>query len=304
MAMKSTLITDSKFDSKEGKEFSLSYPRLAQLTESDGFNHGSLALILLSAVVLGFETDRTSYRNYQELFVVLDRAILGLFTLEIALRILARWPKPGDYFRDGWNIFDCAIVLVCYLPFSGQYAAVLRLLRVLRTLRLLTHLPKLRLIVETMLRSMSSIGYIVMLLGLLFYVYGIIAVFVFGAAAPEYFGSLSTAALTLFQIVTLEGWVEVLKELKTHSPWAAPLFLISFIILGTMIVLNLFIGVIVNSLAEAQANSAADNKRNAVEELSESVALLHRRIDEITGRSTPGSPDFSPSRSEERRLAE
>lgn len=299
MAMKSELITESKLDSKEGKDLSVSYPRLARLTESDGFNHGSLALILLSAMVLGFETDRTLYQTYQQLFVVLDRAILGLFTIEIALRMLARLPKPVDYFRDGWNIFDCAIVIVCYLPFSGQYAAVLRLLRVLRTLRLLTHIPKLRLIVETMLHSMSSIGYIAMLLGLLFYVYGIIAVFVFGEAAPEYFGSLSTAALTLFQIVTLEGWAEVLKELKAHSPWAAPLFLVSFIILGTMIVLNLFIGVIVNSLAEAQANSPVDDKRNAAEELSERVALLHRRIDEIAGRSTPGITDFTPSRSEE-----
>ncbi|MGZ8465803.1 MAG: ion transporter, partial [Candidatus Binatia bacterium] len=215
------------------------------------------------------------------------RGILAFFTLEIGLRILARLPRPAEYFKDSWNLFDCAIVLVCYLPFSGQYAAVLRLLRVLRTLRLLTHIPRLRLIVETMLRSLSSMGYISMLLGLLFYIYGVIAVFSFGELAPSYFGSLSVAVLTLFQIVTLEGWVEILNELKIEFPLAGPAFLISFIVLGTMIVLNLFIGVIVNSLAEAQSDFRVDDKTLAAEELRASVALLHRRLDEIVVPSRP-----------------
>jgi voltage-gated sodium channel len=141
-----------------------------------------------------------------------------------------------------------------------QYAAVLRLLRVLRTLRFLTHIPRRRLIVETMLRSLSSMGYISMLLGLLFYIYGVIAVFSFGELAPSYFGSLSVAVLTLFQIVTLEGWVEILNQLKIEFPLSGPAFLISFIVIGTMIVLNLFIGVIVNSLAEAQSDSRVDDE--------------------------------------------
>lgn len=252
--------TEKKLDQVSGASPAASFPGLARLVESSGFNNASLGLIVLSAVILGFETDKALYKSNQESFLLLDRAILGFFTLEIGLRLLARLPKPSAYFKDSWNVFDCAIVLVCYLPFSGQYAAVLRLLRVLRTLRLLTHVPRLQLIVETMLRSLSSIGYISMLLGLLFYVYGVIAVFTFGEAAPEYFGSLPTAALTLFQIVTLEGWVDILKELKTNFPLAGPLFLISFIVLGTMIVLNLFIGVIVNSLAEAQSNIGAEDR--------------------------------------------
>lgn len=263
-------------------------PALARATESAAFNHGSLVLILVSAVILGFETDRELYRSNQVFFVILDRIILGLFTLELALRVVARWPRPQAYFRDPWNVFDCVIVLVCYLPLSGQYAAVLRLLRVLRTLRLLTHLPKLRLIVETMLRSLSSMGYIAMLLGLLFYIYGVVAVFYFGAAAPEYFGSLSATLLTLFQIVTLEGWVEILKELRLGFPVAGPLFLISFIVFGTMIVLNLFIGVIVNSLAEAQGEADNDKPQSGHDELRETLALLHRRLDEIAGSSTQG----------------
>lgn len=256
-------------------------PGLARVTESVLFNHASLALIFISALVLGFETDRELYATNQSFFVGLDRLILGLFTVEIILRILARLPRPHRYFHDPWNVFDCAIVLVCYLPLSGQYAAVLRLLRVLRTLRLVTHLPRLRLIVETMLRSLSSMGYIAMLLALLFYIYGVVAVFYFGAAAPEYFGSLSTTMLTLFQIVTLEGWAEILKDLRPSFPVAAPIFLISFIVFGTMIVLNLFIGVIVNSLAEAQDEVRSTTKQGRGDELSRSVALLHHRLDEI-----------------------
>jgi voltage-gated sodium channel len=138
-----------------------------------------------------------------------------------------------------------------------------------------------------MLRSVASMGYIAMLLGLLFYIYGVIAVFSFGDLAPSYFGSLSVAVLTLFQIVTLEGWVEILNELKIEFPLAGPAFLISFIVFGTMIVLNLFIGVIVNSLAEAQGDARADDKKLAAEELRASVALLHRRLDEMVGLSRP-----------------
>lgn len=274
-------LIDEKLDL--AKPPKLSYLCLARLVDSSGFNNASLGMIFFSAVMLGFETDRDLYQSNREYFVLLDRGILAFFTLEVGLRILARLPRPLEYFKDSWNLFDCAIVLVCYLPVSGQYAAVLRLLRVLRTLRLLTHIPRLRLIVETLLRSLSSMGYIAMLLGLLFYVYGVIAVFSFGERAPAYFGSLPVAALTLFQIVTLEGWVEILNELKTGFPLAGPLFLISFIVIGTMIVLNLFIGVIVNSLAETQSESSGDNETNAIAELRESVALLHCRLDELVG---------------------
>lgn len=265
-----------------------SFPRVARLAQSAAFNYGSLALILFSAVLLGLETDKDLYRSHQDLFVGLDRLILGVFTLELGLRIVAQLPRPLQYFKDGWNVFDALIVLVCYLPLSGQYAAVLRLLRVLRTLRVLTHVPKLRLIVETMLRSLSSMGYIAMLLGVLFYIYGVVAVFYFGGAAPAYFGSLSGAMLTLFQIVTLEGWAEILKELRVHFPVAAPVYLISFIIFGTMIVLNLFIGVIVNSLAEAQDDVLAHGKKISKEELHESIVLLHQRLDEQFGTMRPG----------------
>ncbi|MGZ8425920.1 MAG: ion transporter [Candidatus Binatia bacterium] len=280
-------LIDEKLAPAKSPKPTLSLPFLARFVESSGFNNASLALIVFSAAILGFETDRDLYQSNRDFFVLLDRGILAFFTLEIGLRILARLPRPAEYFKDSWNLFDCAIVLVCYLPFSGQYAAVLRLLRVLRTLRLLTHIPRLRLIVETMLRSLSSMGYISMLLGLLFYIYGVIAVFSFGELAPSYFGSLSVAVLTLFQIVTLEGWVEILNELKIEFPLAGPAFLISFIVLGTMIVLNLFIGVIVNSLAEAQSDFRVDDKTLAAEELRASVALLHRRLDEIVVPSRP-----------------
>lgn len=286
MVASNTMISrDEKLD--RAKLSRPSYPALARLVESSGFNNASLMMIFFSATILGFETDRDLYKSNQYYFVLLDRGILIFFTIEIGLRIVARLPRPWEYFKDTWNLFDCVVVLVCYLPLNGQYAAVLRLLRVLRTLRLLTHIPRLRLIVETMLRSLTSMGYIAMLLGLLFYIYGVIAVFTFGEIAPSYFGSLPVAILTLFQVVTLEGWVEILNELKTGFPVAGPSFLISFIVLGTMIVLNLFIGVIVNSLAEAQSDSFVEPKKNPTEELRESVALLHRRFDEIAGQFHP-----------------
>jgi voltage-gated sodium channel len=123
-------------------------------------------------------------------------------------------------------------------------------------------------------------------------------VFAFGEIAPEYFGSLATAALTLFQIVTLEGWVEILDALKAEFPLAGPLFLISFIVLGTMIVLNLFIGVIVNSLAEAQDSLAAENRAAPTEKLAEDLKRLSQRFDRLLGAEprdgSVGLPQPSP----------
>ncbi len=201
-----------------------------------------------------------------EVFHALDRAVLGLFVAELALRLGAHGRTPWRFFRDPWNSFDAVIVGVCLLPFHTEFAAVLRLVRVLRVLRLVTAVPRLQLLVGALIKSIPSMSYVALLLSLLFYVYAVGGVALFGAGDPDHFGTLPGAALTLFQVVTMEGWVEVMHaQFPAWPARAVPvLYFLSFILLGTMIILNLFIGVIVNGMDEARQEMADEERERHV----------------------------------------
>lgn len=232
-----------------------------RVIERAWFHRGVVALILLSAVVIGLETDQRLMHRYGSILIGLDRVILGFFVLEIVLRIGARWPQPLSFFRDPWSVFDFAVVAVCLLPVHAEYAAVLRLARVLRVLRLITAVPRLQILVGALLKSVPSMGYVVGLLLLIFYVFAVVGVGLFRAADREHFGTLGAALLTLFQIVTLEGWVDLMKtQLAGGAPtWIVVPYFVSFILIGTMVMLNLLIGVIVNGMDEARKETEAQS---------------------------------------------
>jgi len=226
------------------------------------FNNFILSLILLSAVVIGLETYPSLAKKYYDVLSLIDRLIIALFTIEIALKIISYGKKPWVYFADSWNVFDFIIVAICLIPLNDtHYFAVFRMLRILRVLRMITVFPKLKLIISALLRSIPSMGYVIMLIGLLFYVYAIVGVFVFGATDPMHFGDLHHAFVTLFKVLTLEGWTDIMnvhifgesvnENIQIISLW--PFFYFaSFILIGAMIILNLFIGVIMNSMEESQ----------------------------------------------------
>jgi len=236
---------------------------LAQrLVHAPAFQHFIIGVILLAGVLTGLETNASLKAQHGGLFRVLDGLVLGIFSAEILLKLAAEGRRPWHYFRDGWNVFDFAIVVVCALPLNSQFAAVLRLARILRVLRLVTHIPKLQLLVGALLKSLGAMGYVGLLLGLVFYIYGVAGVNLFGRNDPEHFGNLGRALLTLFQVITLEDWRSVFN-LQFHGSGAAPqplaatLYFVSFILLGTMIILNLFIGIVMNSMAEMHEEIAA-----------------------------------------------
>ena len=160
-------------------------------------------------VIVGLETSETLVERYGGLFELVDLAVQTVFVGEIVIRLLAHWPGIGRFFRDGWNVFDLAVVAASLLPQAGAFAMVARLARLMRVTRLISVFPELRLIVSTMLRSIPSMGHILMMLGLLLYVYGILGFYLFREQDPERWGTLGAALLTLFQMLTLEGWVEV-----------------------------------------------------------------------------------------------
>lgn len=242
-----------------------------------------VAAILMAGVLAGMETDTGLVQQYGGMLHAMDRAILGLFVVEIALKLAAQGRQPWRFFHDGWNVFDLAIVVICCLPLHSQFAAVLRLARGLRLLRLVSALPKLQMLVGALLKSLGAMGYVTLLLSLMFYIYGVAGVHLFATHAPDYFGTLGAALLSLFQIITLDNWSDILAATRPGSPLASMLYFISFILLGTMIMMNLFIGIIMNSMAEMHAEiEGTKNERSAgKEEPANAFPDLSRQLDEL-----------------------
>lgn len=223
----------------------------ARIVHGRAFKGSVLGAILVGAVLVGLETVPAIHEAYGAAIWSLDRVVLAVFVLEVLLKIAAEGRRPWRYFLDPWNVFDFAVTAICLLPLDAKFAQVLRLGRVARSLRLITALPRLQLIVGALLRSLPSFGWISLLLFTLLYVYSVMAVFLFGAGDPERFGSLWTSTLTMFGVLTLEGWVDIMgDQMRNGAPVAAPAFFVSFIMSGTMIFLNLLVGVIVNSMSE------------------------------------------------------
>jgi voltage-gated sodium channel len=228
--------------------------------------------ILLAGVLAGIETDAGMLASHGPVLRALDVLVLGVFIIEVLLKITASCPRPWDYFRDGWNVFDFVVVVLCLLPMDSQFAVVLRLGRTLRLLRLVSALPKLQLLVGALIKSFSSMGYVGLLLGLMFYIYAITGVHLFGGHDKEHFGSLSKAFMTLFQTITLDDWKFLFVSAQGSAPAVASVYFISFILLGTMIMLNLFIGIIMNSMEEMHAE--LDEYNEAKRDVAEKGSVL------------------------------
>ena len=225
----------------------------ARTVETKTFNRLIIAVIMVAGVQAGIETNAAIVEQHYGLLRFLDAIILIIFGVEAVLKMAAHGSRPWRYFTDAWNVFDFTVLLLCLLPAAGPFAAVLRLARALRLLRLVSALPKLQLLVGALLKSFSAMGYVGVLLGLMMYIYGVAGVHLFRGTAPEQFGTLTAALLSLFQLITLENWPDVYGAVSDDMPIRSTVYFITFIVFGTMIMLNLFIGVIMNSMSEMHA---------------------------------------------------
>ena len=169
-----------------------------------------MAVILLSGVVVGLDSYSLISAKYGIILHAMDSIILWLFVVEIILKMCALGSRFPEFFKDGWNSFDFIIVSACFLPFEGQFIIVLRLLRVLRIVRLVGTVPELKLIVNTLLKSLPSMGYIAALLSILFYIYACLGTFLFRENDPVHFESLHLTLLSLFRVATLEDWTDIM----------------------------------------------------------------------------------------------
>ena len=173
--------------------------------------------ILVNAVVLGMETDRSLMETMGVLLHGIDTACLGIFVVEIVLKLVA---YRGRFWRSGWNVFDFAVVAVALVPGAGPFA-VLRAFRVFRVLRLLTVLPQLRRVVAAFLHAIPGLGGVMAVMAVFFYVAAVLTTTLFAESFPDWFGSIGKSLYSLFQIMTLESWsMGIVRPVMEEHPWA------------------------------------------------------------------------------------
>ena len=215
-----------------------------------------LGVILFNSIILGLETSPWFTERAGGLLHLLDALCLSIFVVEICMKLVV---QRFSFFRSGWNVFDFLIVAIALVPASGPLA-ILRALRILRVLRLVTHLPRLRMIVESVLRSLPGIGWICGMLLMVFYIFSVLTTTLFGAEFPEWFGSIGASMYTLFQMLTLDSWSSgIARPIMERFPYAYLLF-IPFVLMTSFIVLNVFIGIIVSSMSEVTAENKASGQ--------------------------------------------
>ena len=247
---------------------------IRQRIESPMAQYFITTLIVLNAIILGLETVPAAMQHYGSILLAADRFILGVFVVEILLRIYAH---RLAFFRDPWSIFDFSVVAIALVPASGPLA-VLRALRILRVLRLLTLVPSMRRVVGALLGSIPGLSSIALVLLLIYYVFAVIATKLFGENFPQWFGSIGESLYSLFQIMTLESWsMGIVRPVMVEHPLAW-IFFITFILIATFTMLNLFIAIIVNAMQTFTEQENRERK-DALEETRDHIeADLHREL--------------------------
>ncbi|MBZ8118374.1 ion transporter [Roseovarius sp. LXJ103] len=251
--------------------------RIDEFLERPRVRQVIIGVIIFNAIILGMETSKGLMASHGALILAIDRACLAFFVAEIALKLFAR---GGRFFRDGWSVFDLIIVGISLAPVGEGFSA-LRALRILRVLRIISVAPSLRRVVEGFVTALPGMGSVFILMAIIFYIGAVIATKLFAADFPQWFGTLGQSGYTLFQIMTLESWsMGIVRPVMETYPWAWAFF-VPFIMVTTFAVVNLLVGLIVNSMQDAhqaEAIASTDAYRDDViarlGEMEEKLALL------------------------------
>ena len=244
------------------------------------FEIAVIAMILVTAVGLGLETSRTLGASFGAAIRVAYAVALAVFALEAAIKLIAVAPRFGRYFRDGWNLFDFTVLVLALLPEAGSFALIARLARLLRVLRVVTVAPQLRLIVSTLIRSLPGLGNVMLLLSVVYYVYAVAGVHLFGAHDPTHWGSLGIALLTLFRVMTLEDWTDVMYIAMALHPMSW-VFFVSFVMLAAVIMINLVIAVVIDNLHNARLEVATAGAEETLGAVRKEAAEARDAIERI-----------------------
>lgn len=247
--------------------------RLAAIIDNPAVSRFLMAVILFNAVLLGLETWPAAMATAGPLILFLDRLCLAIFVIELVAKLVA---YRLSFFRSGWNLFDFAVVAIALMPATGGLS-VLRALRVLRVLRVVSMAPSLRRVVEGFLRALPGMGSVALLIAIIYYIAAVMATKLFAASFPDWFGSLALSAYSLFQIMTLESWsMGIVRPVMEVYPYAWAFF-VPFILATTFAVMNLLVGLIVNSMQDA---ATAEQKATEADHFQ----IILSRLDKIEER--------------------
>jgi len=253
--------------------------RLEKFLETAGFSRFITAVIVVNAVLLGMETSQTLMARFGPLIEALDKLCLVIFVVELTLKMVAQRLR---FFVYGWNLFDFFIVGISLVP-GAQGFSVLRALRILRVLRVISVAPRLRRVVEGFITALPGMGSVFFLMAIIFYIGAVISTKLFGAAFPEWFGTLGLSAYSLFQIMTLESWsMGIVRPVMEVYPWAWAFF-VPFIMITTFAVVNLLVGLIVNSMQDAHQQEEGDRTDAYRDEVLTRLEAIERRLAESAG---------------------
>ncbi len=249
------------------------------IVDARWFNPFIVGVIALNAVVIGLETYPAVNDRYGDGLTLANEIFLGIFIVEILLRFGAFATHPADFFKSGWHIFDIVVIGAVFIPGVSSNAQLLRLVRLLRVVRVVSVLPDLRVIISGLARSVLPIASLFLLIIFVLYVFGIIGWMLYGALLPEQWGDIGTAMITLFQVLTLEGWNTVAADaVNATSNWSW-LFFIVFVLLAVFIFFNMLIGIMVNSLEEARSRHRSQQDAEDRLTLSDAERETERKIE-------------------------
>jgi voltage-gated sodium channel len=211
-----------------------------------------LTVIVVNAVVLGLETYPAIRARVGEELSLVNDVILGVFVVELGIRILAYGHRPQDFFRNGWNVFDFVVITASFLPGLRENATLLRLVRLARVVRAVRLLPDLRVLTVAVARSVPGVASLALITLLLVYVYGMIGWVIFRDHDPESFPNIGQAMVTMFVMLTLENLPDMIEMGQELSEWTL-LFFVSYVLIAAFLIFNLFIGIVINSMEQARA---------------------------------------------------
>ena len=252
----------------------------ATLADSTPFNLSIFAVILANAAVLGLETYEGIVRDYGHVLATLNDVFLGVFVVELAIRLTAFGSKPLGFFRSGWNVFDLLVVIASFAPGLRENAMLLRIARLARVLRIVRLLPDLRVLTIAIGRSIPGVASLAVLAVLVLFIYGMIGWTIFDDYAPRQYGTITESMLTLFVTLTLENLPEQIELGRGLSDWTL-IYFISYALIAAFLIFNILIGVVINSLEEARAIEHARERADRIEHGDPAEPVLEERIAEM-----------------------
>ena len=231
---------------------------MRKIVDSRIFRSAVFGVILLNAVILGLETSPVIKSYAGDALDVLDKICIGFFVVELIMRLCA---YRINFFKSGWNIFDLLIVICSLITTIDAISSmrVIRLFRELRTIRLISGLKTMQIIVNAIVKSLPSLAYTACLMLILYYVYAVIGVDLYGKSNPVEFGSIFSTMITLFQLMTFDGWAtDLMRPMMELHPYCW-MYFVSFVILSAILMLNIVVGIAVNFVSDSYASKREDS---------------------------------------------